>query len=302
MRYDAKAKFLELTENSKYKRVNDEHPLEIFLGLDSQGNKVLRLNEQFEVQPVKSSAKIKVSQYKYAGYNSILFANIGDEEIFYQFCNDLINLSNICISQIGYQFLLNRYSKWKKMFASNRDALSQAEIMGLIGELLFLKDYCFEKYGVRDAIFGWSGTEPTHKDFSYDDDWYEVKGIGTHRSVVNISSLEQLDSVVDGVLVVVRMEKMSAAFDGISLNKLINQIKEIILEEEVLDVFENKLLQAGYAYTSTYDEVVFCLISQDAYRVTKEFPRVRRSSLPREISGVKYEILLNMIEGFKVKL
>lgn len=302
MKYNSKEKFLELSENSKYKRVNEVHPLEIYLGLDSHGNKVLRLNEQFEIQPVKSSAKIKVSQHNDVTYNSILFTNTGDDEIFYQFCNDLINTSNMCNTQIGYQFLLNRYSKWMKMFASNKEALSITEIMGLIGELLFLKNYSFEKYGVRNAMFGWSGTESTHKDFSYDDEWYEIKCIETHRSVVKISSLEQLDSVVDGTLVVIKLEKMSASFDGVSLNKLIGQIKEQITNEEVLDIFENKLLQAGYIFTPTYDDIVFCYISQEAYSVSQDFPRIKKNSLPREIAGVKYEILLNTIEGYKVNL
>ena len=111
------------------------------------------------------------------------------------------------------------------MFATNKEILSVIEIMGLIGELLFLKDYSFGKYGMRSAILGWSGTEPTHKDFSYDDEWYEIKCIDTHKTAVNISSLEQLDSVVDGKLVIIKLEKMSASFDGLSLNKLIKEVK-----------------------------------------------------------------------------
>lgn len=302
MSYDTKKKFLELTENSKYKRVSESHPLEIYLGLDSNGNKVLRLNEKFEIQSVKSSAKIKVSQYKDSAYNSILFTNTGDDEIFYQFCNDLINTANICNPQTGYQFLLNRYSKWRKMFASNKETLSIAEIMGLIGELLFLKEFTFIKHGIHEGILGWSGTEPTHKDFSYDEEWFEIKSIDAQKSVVKISSLEQLDSTVEGTLVVIRLEKMSASFEGLSLNKLIAQIKDQIFDEDTLDIFENKLLQAGYTYLSAYDDIVFCYINKEAYRVTSNFPRLKRKDLPREIASVKYELLLNAIEEFKVKL
>ena len=302
MSYDSKSKFTTLRENSKYIRVSEEHPLELYLGLDSHGNKTLRLNGRFEIQSVKSSAKIKVQHYKDDKSNSILFSNIGEEEIFYHFCNDLIDAATVCNPRDGYQFLLNRYSKWKKMFAGNKDALSLFEIMGLIGELLFLKDYSFAKYGINNAVLGWSGSEPTHKDFSYDSDWYEIKSMDTHRNTITISSLEQLDSVNDGILIVYKLEKMSASFKGVSLNKLISQIKEMLVNEEILDIFENKLLQAGYVCLPFYDEIVFCVMSQEAYKVSQNFPRIIRECMPREIAAVKYELLINLIEEYKIKL
>jgi hypothetical protein len=302
MSYDSKLKFGALTENSKYIRVCEKHPLELYLGLDAHGNKTLRLNERFEPLSVKSSAKITIQQIKFDGYNSILFTNTGDEVIFYQFCNDLINTSRICEQHNGYQFLLNRYAKWKKMFAGNKDALSLTEIMGLIGELSFLKDYTFGKYGISNAVLGWSGQEPTHKDFSYGDCWYEIKSIDTHKNTVTVSSVEQLDSVNEGVLVVYRLEKMSASFNGVSLNNLVTQIKRLITDEEALDVFENKLLQAKYIYLPSYDEIVFCLTGREAYQVPAHFPRLKRNELPSQIAGVKYELLINSIEEFKIKL
>lgn len=302
MSYDSKIKFSTLSENSKYIRVDDSHPLELFLGLDSNGNKVMRLNENFDVQQVKSSAKINIQQYKDEQYNSILFINTGDDDIFYQFCNDLIDTSKICSPQNGYQFLLNRYSKWRKMFASNKEALTLIEIMGLIGELLFLKDFSFNKYGVNNAILGWSGTEPTHKDFSYDNVWYEVKSIDSHKNTVTISSIDQLDSVNDGVLIIYMLEKMSASFNGISLNKLIWQIKQMLEDEDTLDIFENKLLQANYTFMPFYDEIVFCLLRREAYEVTNKFPKIKKEELPREIAGVRYEILINSIEEYKINL
>ncbi|MCL1944392.1 MAG: PD-(D/E)XK motif protein [Firmicutes bacterium] len=302
MIYDSKAKFATLKEISKYIRVNEIHPLEIYLGLDQFGNKTLRLNENFEPQNVKSSAKIVIQQVKTQEYNSIMFINSGDDDIFYSFCNDLICTSTNCNVGFGYKFLLNRYTKWKKMFASNNSILSQNELSGLIAELLFLKDISIQKYGVRDAIMGWSGQEPTHKDFSYGDIWFEIKSLEANKSSLIISSLEQLDSIVDGMLVVYRLEKMSASFDGISLNSLIANIKDLILDEECLDIFENKLIQAGYYYNVSYDEFVFCNMSMQAYVISQDFPRLQRTQLPNSILSVKYELSLNAIEGFKTNI
>jgi len=300
--YDAKAKLEPVLENGKFIRVDAEHPLELYLGLDSKGNKTLRLNEQFEIKPAKGSAQISIQQFKNDGYNSIHFSNMGEADIFYQFCNDLIDTSRMCIPDNGYQFLFNRYAKWKKMFSGDKNALSLNEIIGLCGELLFLRDKAIDKYGKRDAIMGWSGCEPTHKDFSFDNVWYEIKAMNSAKNTVYISSIEQLDSICDGLMVVYKLEKMSASYNGISLNKLIAEIKELLADEETLDIFENKLIQAGYVYSPSYDDVVFCLMGVDSYNVTRGFPRILRDSVPREIVNIKYDLFLNAIEEFKVKL
>ncbi|MCL2599462.1 MAG: PD-(D/E)XK motif protein, partial [Firmicutes bacterium] len=138
MTYDAKSKFENLIENAKYVRVNETHPIELYLGLDQVGKKTLRLNEKFEPQAVKSSAKIAVQQVKLGSGNTIMFGNSGDENIFYAFCNDLIETSVRCKSGEGYQFLLHRYAKWKKMFAGESSILSVNEVRGLLSELVFL--------------------------------------------------------------------------------------------------------------------------------------------------------------------
>jgi hypothetical protein len=41
------------------------------------------------------------------------------------------------------------------MFSTPKKLLSESEIMGLIGELLFLRDFLFEKYGKGEALSGW---------------------------------------------------------------------------------------------------------------------------------------------------
>lgn len=95
----------------------------------------------------------------------------------------------------------------EKMFYGNSKILSENEVIGLIGELLFLKDYCFPIYGISIGLNGWSGPEPTHKDFSYKNEWYEIKSINSFKNTVSISSIEQLDSLVEGKLVVYSFEK-----------------------------------------------------------------------------------------------
>ena len=51
------------------------------------------------------------------------------------------------------------------MFQGKPNKLQEQDIMGLIGELLFLRDYMIPTYGEDIALLSWSGSELTHKDF-----------------------------------------------------------------------------------------------------------------------------------------
>src|SRR5699024_8133412 len=94
----------------------------------------------------------------------------------------------------GYTAIVNRYFQWKKMFVSSKgNLLTEPEIMGLIGEILYLKGTLAERIGLYNALKSWSGQELTHKDFSFDDTWVEVKTVRSGGQTVKISSLEQLD-------------------------------------------------------------------------------------------------------------
>ena len=77
------------------------------------------------------------------------------------------------------------------MFSQKKELISDEQIKGLIGELLFLTDNMIPNYGETRAIQAWSGQEMTRKDFSIDDTWVEVKTIDFGKPTVVISSLEQ---------------------------------------------------------------------------------------------------------------
>ena len=92
--------------------------------------------------------------------------------------------------------------------------MSDTEIVGLLGELLFMDDHMIPQYGVATALASWMGPEKTHKDFSTENMWYEIKTINSGKTTVRISSLEQLDGDIEGQLVVYDLEKMSPSFNS----------------------------------------------------------------------------------------
>lgn len=179
--------------------------------------------------------------------------------------------------------------------------MTEAEIMGLIGELLFLKDYMIPERGIDVALESWMGPEKTHKDFSDQQDWFEVKTINFGKESVRISSIEQLDSEIDGTLVVFELEKMSPSFEGIRLNQLVNSIIALLVNTLQRETFMEKLQLFGFDFSNENDNLVFALRNQYMYKVDNEnFPRLHRALLPVAISRAQYDLLLTEIEPFKL--
>lgn len=294
-------KFSTIQENSTYLRVSETHPLELYLGLNELGQKTLRFNGDFVPVKIVGNSVLVIKQVKTSLGHSILFSyNAKDNyALFYKLCEDIINHTSHCEVSNGYVEIVNRYNQWRKLFYGSKNILAEPEVQGLIGELLFLKDYAMKIYGVPEGLNSWSGPEPTHKDFSHDSEWYEIKSINSKKQNVTISSLEQLDSNVPGKLVVYHFEKMSPNFNGISLNQLVDLILKGMKYNNDIDLFQDKLINVGYCYNEVYDNYVYNLVKKDVYTVNEFFPRINMEDLPRGVVKVKYDIELSAIEKFK---
>ena len=286
---------------SQYMRVSAGHPLEIYLGKNEKGYMTLRYNGNFTPTKVIGTNLIEIKQIKTSKYNSILFSFTSNDNVnlFYHFCEDMITETESFSGDDGYKEIVNRYIQWKKMFTGNNKILNENEVLGLLGELLFLEEKAFAKYGITVGLNGWSGPEPTHKDFSYQNDWYEIKSINTFKNSVTISSLEQLDGEQSGHLVVYYFEKMSPSFSGITLNSLVIEISNQLNYQIDKDIFFEKLKQVGYSYNEVYDNYVYNLTRIDIYAVDDNFPRIRANELPKGITKVQYDISLSAIEKNK---
>ena len=302
---DIRQKFSEFNRPEYFSRINSVHILELHLGLDEKGRKAIELRYPFVPRKVSGTSAIEVNQYKKEKYNTIRFSLI-DEEIsglFYKFCEDLIEQTrDLKEASAGYQAIINRFFQWKKMFVSSKNNfLTEPEIMGLIGEILFLRGNLAERIGLSNALLSWSGQELTHKDFSYENMWFEAKAISRGAQSVRISSLEQLESDNDGELVVHSLEKMSTAYNGITLNKLILETRNMFTSNEDKDNFMSKVALQGYEYNNYYDDFVYEISNFKRYIVNSDFPKLTPKSLPAAIRKAMYEISLVDIASFEIK-
>lgn len=235
---EVRKKFEAIQNVSEYVRVSESHPLELYIGKNEKGNPTLRFNGKFQPIKLVGNGLLEIKQVKTKNYNSLLFCfNSSDNlSLFYNFCEDIINQTQNYTGTDGYVEIVNRYNQWKKMFYGSSKLLTENEILGLIGELLFLKDFAIREYGTTIGLNGWSGPEPTHKDFSFDNFWYEIKTINSFKNSVTISSIEQLDSENEGRLIVYSLEKMSPSFRGITLNALVQKVFSLLTLDTDKDI------------------------------------------------------------------
>ncbi len=285
-------------------RFGDNRHLSLYIGRDDNARYSFDFRGKYKPVRISSSDVIFVEQYKDGDILTLRFSLENNDllEYFCTFCQDLLDSVKVTNDDdTAYHTLRSRYYSWRQLFRPDNARLTEAEIMGLIGELLFLKDHMIPERGIDVALESWMGPEKTHKDFSDQQDWFEVKTISFGKESVRITSIEQLDSDIDGTLVVYEMEKMSPSFEGIRLNQLVNSIIALLVNTHQRETFMAKLQLFGFDFSNENDSLVFALRNQNMYRVDREnFPRLHRALLPVAISRAQYELLLTEIEPFKL--
>ncbi|MBN2572485.1 MAG: PD-(D/E)XK motif protein [Ignavibacteriales bacterium] len=299
-----KNRFLEIEGINIFSRINPSHFIDLYVGRDDQGRYAIKYRGDFKPEKnIKSVAGIAVNQYRNEDFNTLQFSLTQNDinELFFIFCNDIIEATeSITDYRKAYKTILDRYYSWKKMFSATKKLLAESDIMGLVGELLFLRDFLFEKYGKGEALSSWSGQELTHKDFSYEGIWYEVKTISSGKDSVKISSLEQLESINKGELVVFSLEKMSSSYDGIKINGLALEILNSLELDIHKDLFLSAIMSHGFAFDEIYDELVYEFVSMSRYMVDSNFPKLTRNDINDAIIKVQYDLSLTILNNFLI--
>ena len=301
---DIKEKFERGSESHTYQRIDIDYKVNIFLGYNEDGKLSMVITEPGKETLVKSTKQIEVKMKRREDGKLALSFDLLDEaykSIFYVFCNDIINVAEKSGSSMAISGVLTRWKYWKEMFGKRKnEILDKSEIKGLMGELIQIKDYFLVKWDEKTAYESWLGPLYGHKDFELDNTWYEVKAVNENALQVRISSLEQLESDIDGHLMVVRLEETSKVSDrGINLNSLISDMASRINDPDIMDLFLERLDNMGYSYNLDYDDYCFIYKGTEIYKVDNKFPKITRKSVASAIGNASYSVLLNAIIGFK---
>ncbi len=284
----------------------DNCVLRVYYGLNPNGK--LRLSfiskcQTGRVAQTKAIAVVQGTSNDHDNWTCFDLMDTSAKQVFYALCNDLIKIISCCkTEQEAITSMLNRFYAWKKMF-KGQSQLSEEKIKGLFGEMYYLLEYMIPKYGVHQAICSWSGIDGLSKDFSINDNWYEIKTISANRSAVKISSITQLSSETEGELCVVKVEKMYQEFSNgkSSLKELFDCIMDNIEDNELVEVFVSKLSNFGYDMSDTMNQHKYRVDNVASYLVKEDFPRIMEGEIKySEITNVTYELQLPAIEKFKI--
>ena len=217
-------------------------------------------------------------------------------EVFAVLCEDVAAATaEADSSRAAVRSWIGRLHAWQAFMAKHgASGLSEAAIVGLIGELLVLYEKVIPRAGVRSALDTWAGPLGEPNDFSFPRGFVEVKTTSSQMpEALEIANAAQLDDMRGAILLVHIHLRPDPA--GTSLPQLVTSIRGTVIHHapDRVSQFNRLLMSAGYLdvqadlYTAGYVHEW-----TEIYDVRAEFPRIRGSEIRRGIRKCRYSIEL----------
>ncbi len=203
---------------------------------------------------------------------------------------------------------IEAFYRWSEFFEDKKsDLLSEDAIKGLMGELLVLKSLITDpnRTEINVILNSWKGPYDKGNDFELETKNLEVKTKSPSGIDVRISSEFQLEVSAGKGLELIVVSLLSDFTVGISIRELIFEIKKLVQESSG----ENSILWKALSQknitaknVSQYDKYKFKPIDSISYNcASDDFPKLNRSNIPDEISGLKYYLRTNLLTPFIIE-
>jgi hypothetical protein len=282
----------EETPAGAFRLYDESHPLDLFVGIDPEGRRVLMLVVDQAPQDLPAAGVIEVTlNQRQDGKFSLLFRLARPEfhELFGRLCQDLVETTRTSDKQNGTARLLLRLSRWRKLLEPGpSQGLTDRQLRGLFGELWFLKTVAMKQFDHLTAVHGWNGPLGAPQDFQLGDALVEIKTVLPGAHSVSISSADQLENGATPLQLAVVAIDIS---QGISPAELVKQLRQELAGTPVaLTEFDIRLSELGYTDRPEYEQLHFAVQNIRYYSVTEAFPRIMLSHLPAGISRVTYDL------------
>lgn len=285
-----------------------EHPLDFYIGKDAGNQRLLLLVTPEEPPVIRDMRAVRIQKLKREnGKWSLLLSLEGSplEPMFSLLCDDLIEASRNSglPPHMSLGFVLKRLSSWRRLFERGLPSLlDEKRIRGLCGELLLL-ERLLDRMGKSNAVKAWAGPQGADQDFQSPTAAWEAKTIRPGADSVTISSESQLQIVTCPIFLVVFVlaDSVTAKANAFTLNTLVEEVRAKLADNpDASELFEEKLLTAGYAPLREYDEIVLIEHSVTVFSVTTGFPCISGETLSLGIKNVSYDIMLPACDRFRI--
>ena len=193
--------------------------------------------------------------------------------------------------------------EFRRLVSRNGGLLpSEEEILGLAGELLLIRKLARANQSLWQ---GWNGPLGSARDYSWGTIDIEAKASRmAGDSKLTVNGLDQLEPEEGRELMIHHCVLSDNPTGVIHIPGLVDDIRELISDPEE---FDDRLVTAGYLneQRELWLEHRFTLHGSTLYRVSDDFPRIRKSdfperALPAGISKLRYDIMLSNCSDFRL--
>lgn len=200
--------------------------------------------------------------------------------------------------------LLGRVRAWQNFMSKTQQPLMAKDVLGLVGELTFLRRLLEAGITPTVAVEAWVGPRDYEQDFVLGSGAVEVKvTLSTDGFPVKIGSLEQLSDAEYQPLFLAGIQLVPSD-EGENLPAFVEAVAEALASDKYAHAqFMDQLLLAGY-HPSHADRYPQGFAQQDfrLLAVDEGFPRLVSGNVPEGIRKVSYEIDLDKVQGRSVAL
>lgn len=280
---------------------------DIYVGYNKNGQRCLILDLSKHFSKKLNDIEKENLSLKFFSIEKCLCILLNDD-LFNDLFDDLILSVYSKIYQVAdvdeyASLFVNHFIKWSAFFENKKqNSLSVQELKGLYGELLFLKKMIIgSDMNIDDLLKTWRGPYDEVHDFISDFIDHEVKTISHSENYIRISSEYQLQPQAGKELFLVVITVIDDSENGQNIKDVIEEIRVRIYDKGGdISLFMNALLQKGITIANAKDyDVRWTPHMLYLYDCNNEnFPKLTRSNIPEEISGVKYKFQLNLMDKY----
>ncbi len=292
-------------ESDAFSRIDETHPVDIFLGLESGQRSLMVVCPTQPPTPPALAAIAVDSRLRHDGKWALVLRLRRSElkPLFSRLVEDLDNATRQQPRDPG-AVVIARIARWQRLFSQGAPGLLEDRVLkGLCAEINFLITEAIATVGVRAAVSAWYGPYDAPKDFAFDGVEVEIKAVHQQAREYCISSLEQLTDIGKSLFLWCRVVELadSAQSDPRSVLALIGQLRTVVASDPIAsEQLEARLHAAGYEDRPEYGLRTVVFGPASCYRVSETFPRLRRPDVTPGIVACEYAISVGVLEPFKV--
>jgi hypothetical protein len=315
--FELKQKWSDLSDNPvtigfRSLRISSECICELYIGVNKDAKRCLILalpgTKHLDFKGVQKE-NLSIEYFK---DKNLIVLQLNDND-FNDLFDDLIlslyqGIKSLSLIDVYSSHFIQAFYRWSEFFEDKKsDLLSEDTIKGILGELLVLKSMITESTSLDiDYILNsWKGPYDKVNDFELENKNIEVKTKSPSGIDVKISSEYQLVVTPGKGLELLVVSLASDFSEGIHIRDLIIEIKRLVQESSG----DNSILWKALSQknitaknVSQYDKYRFKPINWISYNCADEdFPKLCKSNIPEEISGLKYTLRTNQLSSFIIE-